>query len=73
MKELITVASGFIIVVGLALFMYIGNQKHTTAVMQNKELNDVVEKYNSEIKAELEAIKQHLRETDSIYHKKKSE
>lgn len=73
MKELITVASGFIIVVGLALFMYIGNQKHTTAVMQNKELNDVVEKYNSEIKAELEAIKQHLRETDSIYHKKTSE
>lgn len=73
MKELVTVASGFIIVVGLALFMYIGNQKHTNAVMQNKELNEVVEKNHSELKSEIEALKQHIRETDSIYHKKSKE
>jgi hypothetical protein len=73
MKELVTVAAGFIIVVGLALFMFIGNQKHTTAVMQNKELNDVVEKNHLELKAEIEELKQHIRETDSIYHKKTQE
>ena len=73
MKELITIASGFIIVVGLALFMYIGNQKHTTALMENKELNEVVEKNHLELKAEIEALKQHARETDSIYHKKSKE
>lgn len=73
MKELVTVAAGFIIVVGLALFMFIGNQKHTTAVMQNKELNDVVEKNHSELKAEIEELRQHIRETDSIYHKKTQE
>ncbi len=73
MKELITVASGFIIVVGLALFMYVGNQKHTTAVIQNKELNNVVEKNHLELKAEINALKQHIMETDSIYHKKIAE
>ena len=36
MKELITVVAGFLIVVALALFMYVGNQKHTTSVIQNK-------------------------------------
>jgi hypothetical protein len=73
MKELITVASGFIIVVALALFMFIGNQKHTISVMQNKELNDVVEKNQLELKTEIETLKLHIREIDSIYHKKTSE
>lgn len=73
MKELITVASAFIIVVGLALFMYTGNQKHTNAVISSQELKEVVEKNYQEHKAELEAIKLHLNETDSIYHKKIAE
>jgi hypothetical protein len=73
MKELITVASAFIIVVGLALFMYTGNQKHTNAVISNQELKEIVEKNYEEHKAELEAIKLHLNETDSIFHKRNVE
>lgn len=73
MKELVTVASAFIIVVGLAIFMYSGNQKHTTAVMKNQELNEVVEKNYQELKAEIEALKVHSAEIDSIYHKKVNE
>jgi len=69
MKELITVATAFLIVVALALFMFVGNQKHTTAVMQNNELNKVVEKNHSELKAELESLKAHVDKMDSIYHK----
>lgn len=70
MKELITVAAAFVIVVGLALFMYVGNQTHTTAVIENKELNSVVEKNYQELKLEIETLKAHVAEMDSIYHKK---
>ncbi len=73
MKELITVASAFVIVVGLALFMYSGNQKHTTAVHQLKELNEIVEKNNNELREEIIVLKSHIRETDSIFHNRKTE
>jgi len=43
MKELVTVAASFVIVVGLAIYMYEGNQKHTTAVNKNNDLEQVVE------------------------------
>lgn len=72
MKELITVAASFIIVVALALYMYVSNQNHSTAVIKNQELNEVVEKnYNelNDLKAEVEGLKQHVRDMDSIYHK----
>jgi len=72
MKELITVAASFIIVVALALYMYVSNQNHSTAVIKNHELNEVVEKnYNelNDLKAEVEDLKQHVRDMDSIYHK----
>ncbi len=73
MRELITVASAFVIVVGLAIFMYSGNQKHTTAVMEARELKELVEKNHNELKVEMEAMKAHIYETDSIFHKKKYE
>lgn len=73
MRELVTVASAFVIVVGLAIFMYTGNQKHTTAVMENKELNEVVQKNYDELKAEIDALKAHIAEVDSIYHKRTNE
>jgi len=70
MKELITVAAAFMIVVGLALFMYIGNQTHTKAVLENKDLNEIIQKNHDELKAEIEALKAHDLEVDSIFHKK---
>lgn len=69
MKELITVVAGFLIVVALALFMYVGNQKHTTAVIQNKELNQVVDKNHLELKEQLDNLEAHVAKMDSIYHK----
>lgn len=73
MKELITVAASFLIVVALAFYMYVANEKHSTAVIQTQELNSIVEKNNEELKAEIEAIKLHIAEVDSIYHKKVNE
>jgi len=73
MKELITVAASFVIVVALAIYMYEGNQKHTTAVMKNNDLEQVVEKNHEELKEELESLKTHIAEVDSIYHKRTNE
>jgi len=73
MKELVTVAASFVIVVGLAIYMYEGNQKHTTAVNKNNDLEQVVEKNHEELKQELETLKLHIAEVDSIYHKKINE
>lgn len=73
MKELITIATSFIIVVAFAMYMFIGNQKHTTAVMEAKELNEVVEKNRQELMQEITALKQHIHETDSIFHKRNGE
>ncbi len=73
MKELITVAASFVIVVGLALFMYVGNKDHSTAVIKNQELKEVVDssqKQIEDLKIELELLKQHVQDMDSIYHKK---
>jgi|APGre2960657404_1045060.scaffolds.fasta_scaffold379630_2 hypothetical protein len=69
MKELVTVAASFVIVVGLAIYMYEGNQKHTTAVNKNNDLEQVVEKNHEELKQELEELKTHVAIMDSIYHK----
>lgn len=70
MKELIAVCASFLIVVALAFYMYAGNEEHTTAVIKNKELNEVVETNYSELKSELDALKLHIAQTDSIYHRK---
>jgi hypothetical protein len=73
MRELVTVATAFILVVGLALFMFIGNKEHTTAVMETKDLKELVEKNQEELKQEISSIKLHIEETDSIFHNRKSE
>lgn len=73
MKELITVAASFVIVVGLALFMYVGNKDHSTAVLKAQELKELLDtnqKQVEDLKIELELLKQHVYEMDSIYHKK---
>lgn len=69
MRELITVAVAFIIVAALAFYMYIGAQKHSTLVFETKELHEVVEKNNQDLKAELNALRIHVEAMDSIYHK----
>ena len=73
MKELITIASSFIIVVGLALYMFVSNQSHSTAVKQNADIQALYEQQQIEIdnlKAEIEAINIHADSVDALYHKK---
>lgn len=71
MRELITVASAFVIVNALAFYMYVGAQKHSTLVFETKELHEVVEKKNEELKEDLNSLRLHVEKMDSIYHKKK--
>ena len=73
MKELITIAASFLIVVAFAMYMFIGNQKHTTAVLDAKQLNEVVQKNRQELMQEIDALKLHIRETDSIFHQRRGE
>lgn len=73
MRELITIASSFVIVVGLALFMFISNQSHTISVKKNVEVQELYEQQQKEIERlniELENIKSHSQMIDSLYHKK---
>lgn len=74
MKELITIATAFIIVVALALFLYISTEKHSTSIIEINKMDEVITKNNErydEMKVELEALKAHVFEMDSIYHKNK--
>lgn len=69
MKELVTIAASFLVVVALAFYMYVSNQKHSIAVIENKKLEEVVNKNHDELKQELEELKGHVLLMDSIYHK----
>lgn len=73
MRELVTVAAAFVIVVALAFYMYVGAQKHSTLVIETKELNTIVEKNNLELKEELNSLRLHVEKMDSIYHKRTNE
>lgn len=69
MKELITIAASFLVVVALAFYMYVSNQKHSIAVTETKKIEELVVKNHDELKQEIEALKEHIRVMDSIYHK----
>lgn len=73
MRELITIAASFVIVVGLALYMFISNKEHSIASTQAKELNEIVEKNRQELSDEIERLKARMDSTDEIYHKRKYE
>jgi hypothetical protein len=38
MRELITIATSFLVVVALAFYMYVSTQKHSIAVTENQKL-----------------------------------
>lgn len=69
MKELLTIATSFLVVVALAFYMYVSNQKHSIAVVENQRLEEVVKKNNDDLKQELEELRTHVQQMDSIYHK----
>lgn len=70
MKELITVAASFLIIVALAFYMYVNTQKNSIAIMKSNELQELVKSNQEELKAEILALRLHIAETDSIFHSK---
>ena len=69
MKEFITVIVAFILVVGLALYMYISNNKADVSIIKYENAQQILIKDNEEIKFQLEELKNEVHLTDSIYHK----
>ena len=69
MKELITIAASFLVVVALAFYMYVSTQKHSIAVNENQKLNELVKQNHDSLKHEIELLKEHIRITGSVYHK----
>jgi cell division protein YceG involved in septum cleavage len=69
MKEFITVIVAFILVVGLALYMYIGNNKADVSIIKYENAQELLIKDNQQLKLELQELKNEVHLTDSIYHK----
>ena len=69
MKEFITVIVAFILVVGLALYMYIGNNKADVSIIKYENAQEILIKDNQQLKLELQELKNEVHLTDSIYHK----
>lgn len=74
-EELIVVGTGFLLVVGLAMYMFVSQQKNNNMVKDSNELKTIIEKANAEIKSSIDSInvtleqtQQRLDETDAKYH-----
>ena len=70
MKEFITIVVAFILVVALAFYMYITNQKSDISTIEYKNVQQLLIKDNEELKRELAELKKQVNLTDSLYHKK---
>jgi len=74
-KELITIGVSFILVVGLAMFMFISQQKNNNMAKETILVKELIEKNtaelqqrDAEIKATLDSINVRLDETDQKFH-----
>ncbi len=74
-KEITIVGGSFLLVIGLAMFMYISQQKNNNMVKETNELKTIIEKNNeelrntnAELKASLDSLYLRMDETDSKYH-----
>lgn len=69
MKEFVTIASAFLVVVGLAFYMYVSNQKHSISIKNDEKIEEMMTKNDNEIRKEIQILKAHIYIIDSIYHK----
>ena len=74
-KVLITIGVSFILVVGLAMFMFISQQKNNNMAKETILVKELIEKNtaelqqrDAEIKATLDSINVRLDETDQKFH-----
>jgi ABC-type nickel/cobalt efflux system permease component RcnA len=75
-KEVAIVGGSFLLVIGLAMFMFISQQKNNNMVKETNELKTIIEKNNeelkntnAELKASLDSLNLRMDETDSKFHK----
>jgi hypothetical protein len=75
-KELIGVGSAFAVVIALAMYMFISQQKNNNMVKEDIKLEKVIEQYNAELKTsdslmkvEIEKLSNRMDETDEKFHK----
>lgn len=77
-KELITIAVSFILVVALAMYMFISQQKNNNMVKETILVKELIEKQtaeiqqsNAEIKAAIDSLDARMDATDEKYHQYK--
>ena len=69
MKEFISVTVAFVLVVALALYMYIANNKTDVSIIKYENAQELLIKDNQQLKLELQELKNEVHLTDSLYHK----
>lgn len=69
MKEFISVTVAFVLVVALALYMYIANNKTDVSIIKYENAQELLIKDNQQLKLELQELKNEVHLTDSMYHK----
>jgi peptidoglycan hydrolase CwlO-like protein len=70
MRDFITIAAAFLVVVALAFYMYVSNQKNSTSLKEAKKVEELMIKNYENLKNEIEQLKNHIHMMDSIYHNK---
>jgi len=70
MRDFITIAAAFLVVVALAFYMYVSNQKNSTSLKEAKKVEELMIKNDENLKNEIEQLKNHIHMMDSIYHNK---
>ena len=74
-KEVVIVGGSFLLVIGLAMFMFISQQKNNNMVKETNELKTIIEKNNeelkntnAELKASIDSLNLRMDVTDSKFH-----
>jgi uncharacterized protein YjbK len=75
-KELIAIGSAFGVVIALAMYMFISQQKNNNMVKDTLEVkslieqtNHQIEQNNQELRAKLDSLTVRMDETDQKYHR----
>lgn len=74
-KELIAIGSAFIMIVGLAMYMFVAQQKNNNMVKESIEVKALIEKVSEdmntnklEIKSAIDSLNIRMDQTDEKYH-----
>jgi peptidoglycan hydrolase CwlO-like protein len=71
-KELITIASTFLVIVMIAMYMFVSQPKNNNMSVETRELKILIEQHDSELDSvnnKLNNIHTRLDETDEKFHK----